>query len=515
MRRRCCYLVLLLLLGTMTPSEGQTASGGIDSPDTLGKEISGQAQTLSRTVTDKAALLQQLPGSYLNKVTAKTRQFNRRITKRTAKALSRLQKQEEKIYARLSKVDSLAAHNLLTGSIDSLSRLKDLVKGKLSALADKIPGKQYIPYLDTLKNSLHFLDKYQDKLGAVKGLSQLKAVSGRWSRLQNSLSSVQQAEGRLNQLDDIQQYITQQQASLKQSLSAYGDLFNKYLGRFSKEAYYYKAQVANYKEMWQHPDQAEAQAMEILNKVPAFQHFMKEHSMLAGLFSLPQNYGSAQNLEGLQTRAMVEQEIRQRLQAMGADGRSRVQEQMAAARQQLQQLKDKLPGGGSTTDMPDFKPNDLKSKTLFQRLEYGANVQFSRADNYYPTTSDMAAQIAYKFSDKGSAGIGAAFKLGWGSNIRKIRFTAQGLGLRSFLDYKLKGTFYANGGFEFNFTRTIPNLPALRELNGWTRSALLGIERKYKISDKVNGNMMLLFDFLYKQHTPQTQPIVFRVGYNF
>jgi len=279
--------------------------------------------------------------------------------------------------------------------------------------------------------------------------------------------------------------------------------------------YYYKAKIQNYKEIWQHPDQVEAKVVEQLHKVPAFDQFMQEHSMLASLFQLPANYGSAANLDGLQTRAMVERELQQRIQGAGPEERQQIQQQMEQAKQQLSALKKTLPGGGSAADMPDFKPKDIKAKTLLQRLEYGANVQFAQSSAYFPTTSDLAAQVAYKFSKKGSAGFGAAVKLGWGKTIRKIHFTAQGLGLRSFLDYQLKGTFYVNGGFEFNYNKTIPNIPALRDLNGWTKSALLGIERKYKVSDKLNGNIMLLFDFLYKQHIPETQPLVFRIGYNF
>src|SRR5699024_5639958 len=222
-------------------------------------------------------------------------------------------------------------------------------------------------------------------------------------------------------------------------------------------------------------------------------------------------------------------ELQSRMIAGQADGRARIQQQMARARQKLKDLKDKLSGGGRAASFtkasagnPNFKPKTLKSRTFFQRLEFGGNIQFSKPARVasfsginFPTTSDIAGQVAYKFSEKGSAGIGAAFKLGWGSNIRKIHFTAQGFGLRSFIDYKLKGTLYVNGGLEMNYNKTIPRIVELEGLNGWTTSALLGIEKKYRITDKLKGNMMLLFDFLYKQHIPQTQPLVFRVGYHF
>jgi hypothetical protein len=481
-------------------------------PDTLQNSTvaQDQADILNRAIslTDSLPNLQQIPLRYFSKTTAKADDLNRRLTQKTAKALHRLQKQEEKINSKLSKIDSVAAHNLFTSSRDSLSHLQDLVKGKVTGLASKIPAHPYIPYLDTLKNSLDFLNKYSGKLSQVKEMQE---------KLHSSLNSVQQLEGKLNQLQDAQAYIQQRKQLLEETLRGYDGVFKKNLGKIDKDLYYYKAQMQNYKELWEHPDKIETKALEALHKVPAFNGFMKEHSALASLFNVAGSQaGSMQeNLQGLQTRSMIEQEIQQRLQEAGAGGREQVQQQMQQAQQQLQELKNKLPGGGSIADMPNFKPKELKSKTLFQRLEYGTNIQFGKASGWYPTTSDIAAQIGYKFSEKGSAGIGTSFKLGWG-NIHKIHFTARGLGLRSYLDYKLKGAFYVNGGFEMNYNTTMPDIPALKNWNGWTRSALLGIEKKYKISNKVNGNMMLLFNFLYREQVPPTRsPLVFRVGYGF
>ncbi|WP_431213461.1 hypothetical protein ACQ86N_00555 [Puia sp. P3] len=56
--------------------------------------------------------------------------------------------------------------------------------------------------------------------------------------------------------------------------------------------------------MWNNPDQLQQKALGILNKLPAFQQFMKNNSQLAGLFHLPGNYGSSSTagLAGLQTK---------------------------------------------------------------------------------------------------------------------------------------------------------------------------------------------------------------------
>jgi hypothetical protein len=41
---------------------------------------------------------------------------------------------------------------------------------------------------------------------------------------------------------------------------------------------------------------------------------------------------------------------------------------MEAARSQFDQLKNKFPDLDNAAEMPDFKPNEMKTKSLLQRL---------------------------------------------------------------------------------------------------------------------------------------------------
>ena len=59
--------------------------------------------------------------------------------------------------------------------------------------------------------------------------------------------------------------------------------------------------------------------------------------------------------------------------------------------------------------------------------------------------------VGYKLTDKSVVGVGASYKMGWGKDIKNIVISTQGLGLRSYMDVKLKGSFYASGGFEYNY----------------------------------------------------------------
>jgi hypothetical protein len=44
---------------------------------------------------------------------------------------------------------------------------------------------------------------------------------------------------------------------------------------------------------------------------------------------------------------------------------------------------------------------------------------------------------------------------------------------------------------------------------------LIGVERKYKISSKLQGNVQVLYDALYAREVPRGQAVKIRVGYNF
>ncbi|HEY4064175.1 MAG TPA: hypothetical protein VGM30_19850, partial [Puia sp.] len=103
----------------------------------------------------------------------------------------------------------------------------------------------------------------------------------------------------------------------------------------------------------------------------------------------------------------------------------------------------------------------------------------------------------------------------WGKDISHIAITSQGAGLRSFIETKIKGSFSAYGGFEYNYQEIIYSIRQISNLDYWTKSGLIGVTKQYHISNKVKGELQLLWDFLSYQQVPKTQAILFRVGYNF
>jgi hypothetical protein len=457
--------------------------------------FSGSAIAQDSSKIDKVISFPDELFSALNK---KTSSIESKLDKKTDQYLSKLQKRENKLKRKLWKKDSLLAKELFNGVDEKYEQLKSNT-GNLNKYQSVYSG-----HLDSLSTSLSFLKD--------NNLTNSPA-------LQKSLEQYKELQQKLNASDQIKKYLAQRQQLLKQQFEKLGMV--KELKRFRKDVYYYQQQVKEYKELFEDPNKIEQKLMELVMKLPQFKDFFAKNSMLGSLFALPgNNNSSTASIQGLQTRAMINQSLIDRFGSSSAITQQ-LQQNVQSAQGQLSGLKNKLSsyssgsyGNTGEGDIPGFKPNEQKTKSFLQRLEYGANVQSQKARYFFPVTSDIGLSLGYKLSDKSSLGVGASYKLGWGNNWSNIRVSHQGVGLRSYMDWKIKGSFYFSGGYEQNYRSLISSVDVLRDYSSWQTSGLVGVSKKYSISKKMKGEMKLLWDFMSYQQVPKTQPILFRVGYS-
>ncbi|WEK36756.1 MAG: hypothetical protein P0Y53_04510 [Candidatus Pseudobacter hemicellulosilyticus] len=446
------------------------------------------------------------PTRFLDKVQKQSAAMEEKIIADSEKALKKLAKQEARMKKKLARKDSLKAEQVFGNVEEKYAALQRKLE-EPAELTKK--GGQYIPQLDSLKTSLKFLSSTKDLLPENPALT---------GKIQDALGSVNGMQGKLQQAEQIKKILRDRRQQLKEQLSNLGMM--KELKKYNQQAYYYGQQLQEYKNMLEDPGKLTEKALGLIQKLPAFQDFFKKNSELAGLFRLPDNSGTPQSLAGLQTRASVQSLIQDRIAAGGPNAQAMLQQNLQAAQSQLSQLKDKLNdlgGAGADGDMPDFKPNTQKTKSFLKRLEYGTNVQSAKSTSFFPTTTDIGLSVGYKLSDKSIIGVGASYKVGWGSDIRNISMSSEGVGLRSFLDVKLKGSFFASGGFEYNYQQPFNSIGQIKALDGWQQSGLLGISKIVSLKSKTfkKTRLQLFWDFLSYQQLPQTQAIKFRVGYNF
>ena len=449
-----------------------------------------------------------ISSQYLTTISSKTGKLERKLDKSAEKALARLQRQEEKMRNRLWKIDSLSAKNIFGNTEEKYSQLKRKLEspGKLS---------NYIPHLDTISGSLNFLTQNSQLLSQVKDAKE---------KLKDAVSKVDAFKQQLQKADDIKKFLKERKQYLKEQLARFG--FAKQLKKLNKRVYYYTQQVNEYKEVFKDPKKAEKKAIELLSKTKLFKDFMRKNSQLASLFRMPgdlsQTPSGGGGFAGLQTRAQVNNLIQQQVAAGGPNAGQQLRQNIQNAQSQLSQLKEKALkasplGGMEGVEMPEgFKPNNQKTKSFLKRLEYGTNFQTQSAKTYFPVTSDIGLSVGYKLNDRSVIGIGTSYKLGWGTGWKNIKLTQEGAGLRSFIDWKIKGSLWISGGYEMNYRTVFNSVSELRNLNAWQQSGLLGLSKSIPIKSRFfkKTKAQLLWDFMSYQQVPRTQPLLFRVGYN-
>ena len=463
--------------------------------------ITSYAQT-SQLVPDQS--IPFLPAKYLDNISDKASALENQMDKNSAKALAKMQKQEERIRRKLFKIDSAKASGLFSGSQQQYARLTGKLEngGSLS---------HYSSSIDTLTTSLKFLKQNPELLANIKQAKE---------KLGTTMQKVKGMDAQFQKAEAIKKFLRERQAYLKQQLQQAG--FAKELKKWNKQVYYFNQQLNDYKSLLKDHKKAEKKAMELLSKTKLFRDFLRKNSQLASLFRLPGDPAdptSPISFAGLQTRTQVNAIIQQQLSAGGPAAQQQFSQNLQQAQDQLNNWKNKLTQAGSSGSddmMPEgFKPNNQKTKSFLQRVEIGTNIQSQKASGLFPATTDIGLSIGYKLTDKSILGIGASYKMGMGKDIRHINITHQGAGLRSFIDWKIKGSFWMSGGYEMNYRNAFRRIDVLKDLDAWQQSGLIGLSKVISLKTKFfsKTKLQLLWDFMSYQQLPRTQPILFRVGY--
>ena len=459
----------------------------------------------SQTVQDNVEISRKT----LDQIEKKIDYLNNSLEKKSVALITQTSRQESKIKSKLSKIDSVTSSQIFTLPETKIDAAKKNFSNKSKALKENLP-LEYLPGLDSLSSTFKFLNSDAELLKKLdpNTFPQIKEIKEKLSLLQ----------GKMNAADELKKTINERRLFLQDRLNSFG--FKKDLDKITKKLIDYKACLSEYKNILNDRDKLQQKLLEGLSQIPAFRKFLQQNSFLSGLFSTPTDPSSLQNnLQGLQTRNIVNQVLQQRLSANGSSNPSQfLQQQAAAAKEQINNLKNRLnslSGGSDDIQMPNYKPNTQKRKSFLKRLEYGGNVQFGKTTTYIPSTSDIAFNVGYKINDKSVFGIAASYKAGLGNGLSDIRISHQGIGFRSYLDWKIKKNYFISGGYEKNHFSQFQSVRQLVEVADWQSSALLGISKRYKISKKIKGNIQILYDFLYREHHPISQPFVYRIGYIF
>jgi hypothetical protein len=447
-----------------------------------------------------------ISSTLIDKTEKKYRDFSTKIEKQNEKMIAKVQRLEEKIFRKHFNTDSNKTNSLIMSSRQRYQQLTQKIKN--SRLAKTSILKEYLPLSDSLQAGFSFI--------AERGATMFGVSDSELKRYTQLSEQIKQFQKSVSSVSDIKLFLKERSTFISQQLNLPAN--NRLIKKMKQDIFYFTRQWEEYKSMLNDPDKLMKHVMLALRENDEFKNFMASNSMIASLFQIPGNSPLNSNpIPGLQTISGTQQLLARNISTPGMNPSQFISQQTSVISQELNVWKDKLNswgGGAEELEMPDFKPNTQRTKSLWKRMEWGLNFQSQRSRGFLPVTTDVAFTAGYKLSDKSTVGIGGGVKIGWGKDFRNIQLTGQGFCLRSFIDLKLKGNFWITGGFEKNYQQQFSRIEELKNMDAWQESGLIGLSKKYKIGKK-SGNFQLLWDFLSYNQIPPSTPIKFRIGYSF
>lgn len=434
---------------------------------------------------------------FFEKLNKKITVINSSLQKNTDALLKKMQKKEEKLKKQLYKKDSIAAKQIFKNQEQFYSSIKTNTNSKSL-------NTEYLPKLDSLTTALDMIDMItlpQSPINLPDGIDQEKitGISKNITELQNTLQSS----------TEIKKLLDERKKQLAAILKPYG--ISNYTKKIHKEIYYYQAKVNEWKRIISDEAELQNRLIGYARNLPAFKNFFAKNSWLSKLFpNSSQNADASKVLTGLQNREEILAAAGRNF-SLSSDG---YRQQIQQAGNEMNKLKStgSMVNGDQIDEMPDFKPNSQKTKPFLKRFELDANILNKKSYGVLPTTTDLALNIGYRLNDKSVIGFGLAYKVGLGNNINNIKLSSQGLGLRSFIDIKLKKNLWISGGYEQNYMSEIDRYPEVANISSWQESGLIGIKKKFTVGKRTN-NIQVLWDFLSYSQPIKTEPIQVRFGF--
>jgi outer membrane murein-binding lipoprotein Lpp len=486
--------------------------------------------------------------TYLDVRTSKLDKYLNQSQNIQQRLLKKLKRKEDKVLRKLAAKDSAAYKQYMMEhpiSYDSIARI-----AIDTSLHPKIFGNNKT--IDSLKGVQRFIQSETGKIGnSAAALNQTGiAIPGT-----SNLTAIQQ---KMNTQLNTSQLIQQHTADLEKMVGV-----NNISGLqgIQKQVFYARAKIKSYKQMADDPDATEAKALEYLQSTDGFGKFLNQNNSAFGGIG---NNATAADLQsaGFQTKT----QINDIMQAKLGSNVGSVQDQMS---QQVQTYSDKLnditskvnqakadlneakadintakstlndaKSGVSNIDKPSFKTNAERGKPFLKRLEFQYNFQTLRAsvDGLRPAMLILSATVAFKQTEKLSYGIGFGLNNGLGQNWQHIRFSYEGFSTRVYIDRKWLYGFSLQLGYERDFipvnrpylsntadqvTTSTPVNPSIQQTDnslfktafgGTQQSAYLGIMKRYKISSKWNGTLLVGYNFLWQDEGGKS-PWLLRLGW--
>lgn len=429
--------------------------------------------------------------------------YNDRIDREQKKVLGKLKKKEGKVAKRLKNRDSASYANYKKNPVtfDSISRVK---KPDSATLVRKSKYKVNCT-IDSLKGVKKFIEDKAHVTG--DGPSD---TDGYDSKL-----SVLKADKVYN--EDLNNLVNQRTNYLKSLKTKNGSSIPG-LKSIQKQTYYSNQKMKVYKQMAEEPSIAEEKALEYLQGKEGFDEYL---SYSEGNNIKSMNNMSLDEIEkmGFQTKRKMQANLQKKIggDLTGLQGNlggqiKEYQESLKEAEELKKTVKETKASVKSLTKTtkPDFKVNPMRGLPFLKRIEQQYNWQTTRATfDGKPAVFSFAAMAGYKHTPRLSYGLGAATSIGLGTSWNNVRFTFEGIGLRTYAAWQWQYGIGAYAGYERLYKKAVfvtsneSTLPSLTEskhnTEAYSEALLVGLTKAYRINSKMSGSIQLLYDVWWKE----------------
>ncbi|MDR2886463.1 MAG: hypothetical protein LBV26_00415 [Bacteroidales bacterium] len=395
---------------------------------------------------------------------------------------------------------SLKSDRLIRRSVKRFARYDGKLSGKRALLSSGCVtadgdsagfsgGVVREPLLDSLRLAYGFTE--------YAGLTSGRQLAGK------TVESLERAQWQLNVTRHAEAGMMQRIEYWKSQAAEHPE-YARWIGRMDRERYYYSARVNAFRMMLRNPDILDDRLMSALRSNPLFGDFM------ASLPAREQHTGS------MQPRQLVQQMMQSQASATDPDAARLIGDAQRKGEELLKGLSSHAASFGNIDNalqLPGFTPNPYRTKSLWERIDIGFNLQFDSRTEFMPSAGVAGAQVSFNFDMRFSAGLLASYRFGIG-DIKHITVSHEGAGYGGFANYTIWKSLGVQAGYERNRHVAIDVNEILYPAS-WTSSALSGLTWEYGAGRKARVTAGVFYDFLHRLHTPETNAVLWRMGWKF
>lgn len=428
---------------------------------------------------------------------------NEQVARQQEKLLHKLSKQEKRYSRKLKKRDSAgyARYQQQPFSYDSIGKLyKNRETSQFKQIAHRSNAT-----IDSLKTIQKFI---ADKI-------HLQANSGDIAGYDDKLNGIKAA---CNYNDYIDRLIGQRTNSLKSINSQNKGKVAGFKG-IDKKVFYSKQKLKALKDINEEPTKLEEETLEVLQGTEGFEQALQNPNSLQSLAGKGATTSDLEKM-GYQTKRQMQEQLQKKFGNNLGGLQQNMGKQITDHNDKLKELEKAKNTVKNTktsaqqlrhADKPSFRVNPMRGMPLSKRIEKQFNWQTTRATiDGKPAMLQLAAIAGFRHTPRLTYGAGLATAVGLGKNWQQVKITFEGLGVRTFAEYKMVFGIGMYAGYERMFKEAVftgeSNLLTENQqkqnshnTTKYHESVLIGLTKTYRINEKWNGSLQVLYDIWWKE----------------